>query len=137
MYVYNPYIKIPQPVSRKNPTDLAPIAQANEKIGRSRPFPSLLVNVGLHKCGSHLWKNQKGLELSVKHHLLLVPYLEAYKFSDLCVNIFHWRHRIIEDVGFAALCIGDGPDAVNRTDLRNTSQAGLTAAATWYRGLVW
>ncbi|KAH8812633.1 beta-glucosidase [Xylogone sp. PMI_703] len=43
----------------------------------------------------------------------------------------------IERIGFAGLCMSDGPAAVNRQDLVSIFPAGLTAAASWDRDLMY
>jgi beta-glucosidase len=41
------------------------------------------------------------------------------------------------DLGFGGLCSMDGPTALNRADLVSIFPAGLTAAASWDRDLIY
>lgn len=43
----------------------------------------------------------------------------------------------VERLGFKGLCMQDGPVGVGRADLASLFPAGLSAAATWDRGLIY
>lgn len=43
----------------------------------------------------------------------------------------------IEHLGFSGICMSDGPTAFNRADLVSIFPAGLTAAASWDRDLIY
>jgi beta-glucosidase len=43
----------------------------------------------------------------------------------------------IERLGFSGICMSDGPTAFNRADLVSIFPAGLTAAASWDRDLIY
>lgn len=43
----------------------------------------------------------------------------------------------IDRLGFSGICMADGPTAYNRADLVSVFPAGLTAAASWDKDLIY
>ncbi|PMD28781.1 glycoside hydrolase family 3 protein [Hyaloscypha variabilis F] len=102
-------------------------AQGNKGVSNASPSS---------ETGSRDWQaaSQKALAFVAQLNLTeKASMVTGTSLSGACVG----NIAAIERLGFSGICVSDGPTAVNRYDLVSVFPAGIAAAASWDRDLMY